>query len=63
VTAARQEAAAAADTARRRARRKAVGQASVENVASRQFQKTSAQAIQGHIAARGRRQQARRDSR
>jgi hypothetical protein len=63
VTAAKREATAAADVAGRRVRRQAIGQASVEKVAGRQFQKTRGQAIQAHIAARGRRQQARRDSR
>ena len=63
VTAAKWEAAAAAGAAGRRAQRKTIGEASVENVAKRQFQKTHGQAIQAHIGARGRRQQARRDSR
>jgi hypothetical protein len=63
VTAAKWEAAAAAGAAGRRAQRQAIGQASVEKVARRQFQKTHGQAIQAHIGARGRRQQARRDSR
>jgi hypothetical protein len=35
----------------------------VEKAARRQLQKTGGQAIQAHIGARGRRQQARRDSR
>jgi hypothetical protein len=60
VTAANWEAAGAAG---QRAQWQAIGQASVEKVARRQFQKTGGQAIQGHIGARGRRQQARRDSR
>jgi hypothetical protein len=63
VTAAAWEAAAAAGASGRRTQRQAIGQASVEKLAGRQFQKTRAQAIQGHVAARGRRQQARRDSR
>ena len=63
VTAAKWEAAAAAGAAGRRVRQQAIGQASVEKVAKRQFQKTRGQAIQAHISARGRRQQARRDSR
>jgi hypothetical protein len=63
VTAPKWEAAAAAGVAGRHAQRQAIGQASVEKVATRQFQKTRGQAIQAHIAARGRRQQARRDSR
>jgi len=45
------------------AQRQAIGQASVEKAARRQFQKTGGQAIQAHVGARGRRQQARRDSR
>jgi hypothetical protein len=63
VTAANWEAAAAAGAAGRRAQRQAIGQATVEKAARRQFQKTRGQAIQAHITARGRRQQARRDSR
>jgi hypothetical protein len=63
VTAANWEAAAAAGAAGRRAQRQAIGQASVEKAAQRQFQKTGGQAIQAHVGARGRRQQARRDSR
>lgn len=62
VTAAKWEEAAAAGAAGRRSQRRAIA-ASVEQVAGRRFQKTPAQAIQGHISARGRRQQARRDSR
>jgi hypothetical protein len=63
VTAANWEAAAAAGAAGRRAQRQAIGQASVEKAAQRQFQKTGGQAIQAHVGERGRRQQARRDSR
>jgi hypothetical protein len=63
VTAPNWEAAATASAAGRRAQRQAIGQASVDKVARRQFQKTRAQVIQAHISARGRRQQARRDSR
>ena len=63
VTAAKWEAAAGARAAGRRTQRQAIGQGSVEKVAKRQFQKTRGQAIQAHISARGRRQQARRDSR
>jgi hypothetical protein len=63
VTAAKWESAAAAGAAGQRVQRQAIGQASVEKVARRQFQKTRGQAIQAHISARGRRQQARRDSR
>ena len=62
VTAAEWNAAVAAGASVRSAR-KAIGKASVEKLAGRQFQKTRGQAIQGHITARGRRQQARRDSR
>ena len=57
------EATAAASAAGRRAQRQAIGQTSVEKAASRQFQKTGGQAIHAHIGARGRRQQARLDSR
>ena len=63
VTAAKWEAATAAGAAGRSVQRKAIGKASVEKLAGRQFQRTRGQAIQGHITARGRRQQARRDSR
>jgi len=63
VTAENWEAAAAAGVTGQRAQWQAIGQASVEKVAKRQFQKTGGQAIQAHIGARGRRQQARRDSR
>jgi hypothetical protein len=63
VAAAKWEATAAAGAAGRRAQRQAIGLASVEKVTRRQFQKTHGQAIQAHIGARGRRHQARRDSR
>jgi len=63
VTAANWEAAAAAGVAGQRAQWQAIGQASVEKVAKRQFQKTGGQAIQAHMDARSRRHQARRDSR
>jgi hypothetical protein len=63
VTAAKWEAAAAAGAAGQRAQRQAIGRASVEKGPRRQFQKTRGQAIQAHISARGRRQQAKRDSR
>jgi hypothetical protein len=63
VTAAKWGATAAASAAGRRAQRQAIGQASVEKAASRQFQKTGGQAIHAHIGARRRRLQARRDSR
>jgi hypothetical protein len=63
VTAATWEAAAAAGAAGQRAHWQAIGRASVEKTARRQLQKTGGQAIQANIGARGRRQQARRDSR
>jgi hypothetical protein len=63
VTAASWETAAAMGAAGERAQRQAIGRASVEKVARRQFQKTGGQAIQAHVGAQGRRQQARRDSR
>jgi hypothetical protein len=63
VTSANQETAAAAGAASRSTKRKQIGSAAVENVAKRQFEKTAARAIQGHIRASGQRQQARRDSR
>lgn len=63
VTAAAWEAAAAAGAAGRRAQRQAIGRASVDKVAKRQFAKGRGRAIQAHIAARGQRQQAKRDSR
>jgi hypothetical protein len=63
VTAPNQEASAAAAGARTASRRKAVRSSAVENAARRQFQKTQATAIQGHMRARGQRQQAKRDAR
>ncbi len=63
VTAANWEAANAAVAAGQRVHWQATGQASGEKAAGRQFQKTGGQAIQAHVGARGRRQQARRDSR
>jgi hypothetical protein len=63
VTAVEWEVTAGAAAAGRRAQRQAIGKASVAKVGRRQFQKTHGQAIQAHIAARGRRQQATRDSR
>jgi hypothetical protein len=63
VTSANRETAAAAGAARRSTKRKAIGNAAAENVAKRQIQKTASTAIQGHMRARGQRQQARRDSR
>jgi hypothetical protein len=63
VTSPGQETAAAARVDRRSTKRKAIGNAAVENVAKRQFQKTASRAIQAHTRASGQRQQARRDSR
>jgi hypothetical protein len=63
VTAANWETAAAVGVAGQRAQRQAIGRTSVEKVAKRQFQKTGGPAIQAHVGARGRRQQAKRDSR
>jgi hypothetical protein len=58
------------DQAGRDAAARAAGRQQAENVSAReaqatkkQFAKTGAKAIQGHIKARGQRQQARRDSR
>jgi hypothetical protein len=62
VTAATRETAAAAGAGRQRTQRQAIADAS-RNVGGRPRQKARGQAIQGHVAARGRRQQARRDSR
>ena len=63
VTAPNQEASAAAAESKTASRRKAVTSNAVENVAKRQFQKTQATAIQGHMKASGQRQQAKRDAR
>ena len=63
VTSGNQETAAAAGAASRSTKRKAIGSAAVENVARRQFEKTSARAIQAHTRASGQRRQAKRDSR
>jgi hypothetical protein len=63
VTAATREQAAAADAAKSRARGKAMKAAAVKQTAGKQFDKTRAKAIQGHVQARGKRQQAKRDSR
>ena len=62
VTAPNQEASAAAES-RTATRRKAVRSSAAENVAKRQFQKTQATAIQGHVRASGQRRQAKRDAR
>jgi hypothetical protein len=63
VTALNQESAAASKASESAIRGKAMGSAAVENAAKRQFQKTQGKAIQGHIQARGQRQQAKRDAR
>jgi hypothetical protein len=63
VTAAGQQAGAGAWQAKAAARGKAVGAGAIENAARRQFEKTRGKAIQAHVRAQGRRQQARRDSR
>jgi hypothetical protein len=63
VTSANREAAAAAGAASRSTKRRAIGSAAVGNVARRQFEKTSARAIQAHMRASGQRRQAKRDSR
>jgi hypothetical protein len=63
VTAADQQAAAAAVASRSATRGKAIGSGAIENAARRQFQKTQSKAVQGHIQARGQRQQAKRDAR
>lgn len=62
VTAANQESAAAAAQSRTASRRKAVRSNAVENVAGRQFQKSQATAIQGHVRSSGQRRQAKRDA-
>jgi hypothetical protein len=63
VTAPNEEARASAAASRTASRRKAVRSNAVENVGKRQFQKTHAPAIQGHMRASGQRQQAKRDAR
>jgi len=63
VTAPNEEASAAAEASKTASRRKAVRSNAVENVAKRQFQKSQATAIQGHMQARGQRRQAKRDAR
>jgi hypothetical protein len=63
VTAPNQEAAAAAEESKTASRRNAIRSSAIENVAKRQFQKTRGKAIQGHVQARGQRQQAKRDAR
>jgi hypothetical protein len=63
VTATKQEASATAAESKTASRRKAVRSSAVENVAKRQFQKSQATAIQGHMRSRGQRRQAKRDAR
>ena len=63
VTSPNQATSAAAAAARRSTKRSAIGNAAVENVAKRQFEKTASKAIQAHTRASGQRRQARRDSR
>jgi hypothetical protein len=57
-TAPNQEASAAAAASNTASRRKAARSSAVENVATRQFQKSRATAIQAHTQARGQRRQA-----
>jgi hypothetical protein len=63
VTEPTQAASAAAAESKTASRRKAVRSNAAENVAKRQFQKTQATAIQGHMRASGQRRQAKRDAR
>jgi hypothetical protein len=63
VTALNQESAAASEASKSAIRGKAIGSTAVKNAAKRQFQKTQGKAIQGHVQARGQRQQAKRDAR
>jgi hypothetical protein len=63
VTAPNQEASAAAAESKTASRRKAVTSSAVENAAKRQFQKSQATAIQGHMRSSGQRRQAKRDAR
>lgn len=63
MTASRQEASSAAAQSKTASRRKAVRASAVENTAKRQYQRSQATAIQGHMRARGQRRQAKRDSR
>ena len=63
VTAPNQDASAAAAEAKTASRRKAARSSAIENVALRQFQKTQAATVQGHIRASGQRRQAKRDAR
>ena len=63
VTAANREQAAASDVAKSVTRGTAMKAAAAKQTAGKQFDKTRAKAIQGHVQARGQRQQAKRDSR
>lgn len=63
VAAPNQAASAASAASKAASRRKAVKSNAVENVAKRQFQKSQATAIQGHMQASGQRRQAKRDAR
>ena len=63
VTAANREQAAASVAAKSVTRGTAMKAAAARQTAGKQFDKTRAKAIQGHVQARGQRQQAKRDSR
>ena len=63
VTAPNQESAAASKASKSASRAKAIGSSAAANAAKRQFQKTQGKAVQGHVQARGQRQQAKRDAR
>jgi hypothetical protein len=63
LTASNQQASAAAAESKTASRRKAVRANAVDNVAKRQFQKSQATAIQGHMRSSGQRRQAKRDAR
>jgi hypothetical protein len=63
ITEPNQAAAADAAASKTASRRKAVRASAVENVAKRQFQKSQATAIQGHMRSSGQRRQAKRDAR
>ena len=63
VTAANRVQAAAADAAKNVSRGTAMKAAAAKQTAGKQFDKTRAKAIQGHVQARGQRQQGKRDSR
>jgi hypothetical protein len=63
VTAAEREKRAAASTAQRATRRKAIGASPTDTTSRRQVQKSRGRAIQAHVQARGQRRQAKRDAR